>query len=100
VRRDSTALPRANAPKDAGIAAEIEAQSGVRTIELGTIGGRVFAWLGDVVRPVAKIGAQLSSNQDAISETSHSRKFPRLKPRLNGNFSLGPFKATLKIHDT
>src|SRR5882757_3961417 len=42
-------------------AAVIEAQSGVRTIELGTIGGRVFTWLGDVVRPFAKLGAHLSS---------------------------------------
>jgi hypothetical protein len=84
-----------------GIAAEIEAQSGVRTIELGTIGGRVFAWLGDVVRPVAKLGAHLSSKpRRHLRDFNIREKFPRLKPRLNGNFSLGPFKAALKIYDT
>ena len=44
-----------------GIAAVIEAQSEVRTIELEIIGGRVIARLGDVVRPFAKLGAHLSS---------------------------------------
>jgi hypothetical protein len=88
-------------PKDAGIAAEIEAQSGMRTIELGTIGGRVFAWLGDVVRPVAKLGPHLSSKPRRHQrDFTFREKFPRLKPRPNGNFSLGPFQAALKIHDT
>ena len=86
MRRDSTALPRANAPKDAGIAAEIEAQSGVRTIELGTIGGRVFAWLGDVIRPVAKLGAHLSSKPRRHQRDFTFEKIPQTKTQTKREF--------------
>ena len=57
--------------------------------ELGRLrkAGSVFAWLGDVVRRVVD-----QQQTDTPSARLHvSKKIPRLKPRLNANFSLGSF---------
>jgi hypothetical protein len=58
----------------------------MRTIELGTIGGRVFAgsamWSGRSQNSV-RISV---ANQDAISETSHSRKIPQTKTQTKREF--------------
>jgi hypothetical protein len=53
--------------------------------------GRLYAWLGDgqagrKTRCASQRQIKMPSARLHIRE-----KFPRLKPRLNGNFSLGPF---------
>jgi len=93
-RRDLKPLPRANTQKSPRL------PQGSKASELGRFSLAPYAAICLVG---SAIGASRSQNSVRISATiqhaapSRSKKFPRLKPRLNGNFSLGLVSTALKI---
>src|ERR1700740_2927887 len=63
-------------------------------IEAARLGARAIAQSRQCVclaRRCGQPGRRSATNRHAISEASRFEKIPRLKPRLNANFSLGSF---------